>query len=81
VTTKIDATISENQREILDALAGHWEVLRWRCNDGTHRWHMGEMEVDGRAVRGLWRRGLVEIDMLRRLPSLVLTAAGKATMA
>lgn len=68
--------MSERQREILAALADHWEVLRWRCNDGLHRWHWGDAEVDGRSVRGLWRRGLVEIDMRGRHPSLLLTVAG-----
>lgn len=51
--------LSSQQREILDALADHWELLRWRCNDGSHRWHLGDMEVDGRAVRGLLQRGLL----------------------
>jgi hypothetical protein len=69
------------QREILEALTRHWELLRWRCNDGGHRWHMGEDEVDGRAVRGLWQRGLVEIGMRGRLPQLVLTDAGRSTLA
>jgi hypothetical protein len=71
--------VSAAQREILAALGAGWELIRWRCNDGIHRWHMGEDAVDGRSVRGLWLRGLVEIDLLRhRLPSLVLTdAAGR----
>ncbi len=74
--------MSDDQREILAALAGGWEGFRWRCNDGSHRWHLGDMEVDGRSVRGLWQRGLVEIDMLRhRLPSLVLTDAGHRALA
>ena len=73
--------LSPNQREILEALADHWEVLRWRCGDGVHRWHAGEAEIDGRAARGLWLRGLAEIDMLRhRCPSLVLTERGRAAL-
>lgn len=73
--------LSSHQREILEALADRWELLRWRCNDGSHRWHMGDMEVDGRAVRGLWLRGLIEIDMLRhRLPSGVLTERGREAL-
>lgn len=51
--------LSSHQREILEALADHWELLRWRCNDGSQRWHLGDMEVDGRAVRGLLQRGLL----------------------
>lgn len=71
--------LTQAQQEIVNALADRWELLRWRCRDGIHRWHMGEAEVDGRAVRGLWLRGLIEIDMLRhRLPSGVLTDAGRA---
>ena len=69
--------LSAHQREILVWLADGLDVLRWRCNDGTHRWHAGEGEVDGRAARGLRRRGLVEIGMRYRLPSLVLTDAGR----
>lgn len=75
-----DAALSAHQREILGWLADRWELLRWRCNDGTYRWHMGEDEVDGRAVRGLWLRGLVEIDMRGRLPSMVLTDAGREAL-
>jgi hypothetical protein len=66
------------QREILAALADGWELLRWRCNDGVHRWHLGEDAVDGRSVRGLWQRGLIEISLRHRYPSLVLTDAGRA---
>lgn len=65
--------LSATQREILAALAKGWSVHRWRCTDGIHRWHAGEDAIDGRSVRGLRQRGLVEIDMQRhRLPSLVL---------
>lgn len=77
----MSTAISSGQREILEALASHWELLRWRCNDGSHRWHMGEGEMDGRVVRGLWLRGLVEIDMRGRLPQMVLTDAGRAAIA
>lgn len=73
--------MSEHQREILAWLSEGWELLRWRCKDGSHRWHMGEMEVDGRAMRGLWLRGLVEIGMRGRLPEMVLTDAGRAALA
>jgi hypothetical protein len=74
--------LSAVQREILAALAAGWGVHRWRCKDGVHRWHWGEDEVDGRSVRGLWLRGLVEIDMLRhRLPSLVIAADDDAAHA
>lgn len=71
------ASMTERQREILDALAGQWELLRWRCNDGTHRWHMGEMEVDGRSVHGLLRRGLIEPGGDYVGGQLVLAEAGE----
>jgi hypothetical protein len=55
-----ERVLSSHQREILEALVRHWELLR--CRDGARRWHMGELEVDGRAVRGLLRRGLLAYD-------------------
>ena len=74
--------LSPSQREILEGMMQRWELLRWRCRDGVHRWHMGEGEVDGRSVRGLWLRDLVEIDMRRhRCPSMILTDAGRAAAA
>lgn len=73
--------LSAHQREILEALANHWDVLRWRCNDGAYRWHAGEEEIDGRSARGLRLRGLVEIDTLRhRCQSLVLTESGREVL-
>ena len=70
--------LSSYQREILEALASRWELIRWRCLDGRQRWHMGEGEVDGRAVRGLQRRGLnTWSDGYDRL---VLTDRGKAAL-
>jgi len=70
-------TLSPHQREILEWLMDHWELLRWRCN-GSRRWHMGEMEVDGRAVRGLVARGLIEPGGTYAGGQLVLTDAGRA---
>jgi hypothetical protein len=72
--------LSRHQREILEWLAGHWELLRWRCGDGTHRWHMGEMEVDGRAVRGLQQRGMVERGGEFDGGQLVLTDLGRQAL-
>lgn len=54
-----DMVATPGQQEILDALADRWELLQWRCRDGARRWHLGEMEVDGRSVNGLLRRGLL----------------------
>jgi hypothetical protein len=76
--------VSEMQREILEALANHWELLRWRCNDGRYRWHMGDAEYDGRSVNGLRRRGLVawsDTGYARDgLSRLVLTDLGRAAL-
>jgi hypothetical protein len=72
--------LSPEQQMILEALTRHWELVRWRCNDGTPRWHMGEMEVDGRAVRGLLRRGLLEPGGTFRGGQLVLTERGREAL-
>lgn len=69
--------ISSRQREILEAMADHWELLRWRCRDGRQRWHLGDMEVDGRAVRGLLQRGLLAHGGDYVGGELVLTDAGR----
>lgn len=72
--------LSPQQREILEALARQWELLRWRCRDGAHRWHMGEDEVDGRAVRGLRARGLVEPGGDYAGGQMVLTELGQEAL-
>lgn len=72
--------LTTQQLEILGWMADGWELLRWKCNDGSHRWHAGEDEVDGRAVRGLWTRGMVEIKPSNH-PELVLTPAGREALA
>ena len=72
--------LSIGQREILGWLARGGIVERWRCRDGTRRWHAGEGEVDGRCVRGLRYRGLVEIDTGGACPLLILTDAGRAAL-
>lgn len=69
------AMLSSHQREILEAMADHWELLRWACRDGSQRWHMGEDEVDGRSVAGLRRRRLIVWD--HGYDRLVLTDAGR----
>lgn len=66
--------MSEHQRDILAWLAGHWELLMW---ERPRRWHMGEMAVDGRAVRGLLRRGLVAPGGDYAGGQLVLTEKGR----
>lgn len=71
------ASLTTHQREILEWLADRWELLRWRCNDRRQRWHMGEMEVDGRAVRGLRARGLVVPGGTYAGGQLVLTDRGR----
>jgi hypothetical protein len=70
--------VSDNQREILEALAGRWELCRWRCNDGTPRWHLGVDEVDGRSIFGLRQRGL--IDWNDGYDRLVLTERGREAL-
>jgi hypothetical protein len=69
------ALLSSRQREILEALADHWVLQRWRLRDGSQRWHMGEDEVDGRSVAGLRRRRLIAWDDY--VDRLVLTDAGR----
>ena len=75
-----ERTISLHQREILEALARHWQLLRWRCRDGARRWHMGEGEVDGRAVRGLLQRGLLTQGGDYVGGQLVLTNRGREVL-
>jgi hypothetical protein len=70
--------LTDTQREILAALADGWELLRWRCNDGARRWHLGVDEVDGRSVRGLIVRGLLAHGGTYAGGQLVLTEAGRA---
>jgi hypothetical protein len=72
--------LSDHQREILDALADQGELLRWCCGDRVYRWHVGDGEVDGRAVRGLVRRGLLELGGDWDLGQLVLTASGREAL-
>lgn len=74
-----DPKLSPLQREILEALADRWEVIRWRCTDGRWRWHAGEGEIDGRSVDGLLRRALVESSAVG-LPRLALTESGRAVV-
>ena len=71
--------LSAYQREILDALATGWELCRWWCDDGRHRWHLGEDEIDGRSVEGLLRRGMVAGRQPSRFPwlELMLTEKGR----
>lgn len=69
------ATLSSNQREILEAMADHWGLLRW---SRPRRWHIGNQAADGRAVRGLVARGLVEPGGTYHGGQLVLTEAGRA---
>ena len=72
--------LSSYQREILEALAHRWELVRWRCRNGRQRWHMGEGEVDGRAVHGMWRRGLLAAARVGGSDCLVLTERGKEAL-
>jgi len=65
--------LTMHQQEILGWLLDGWELLWWDCNG---RWYMGEMALDGRAVRGLRLRGLVE-NKPGHHPELVLTGAGR----
>ena len=76
-TTTMTFVLSSHQREILEALTRHWELIRWFR---PRRWHMGDMAVDGRAVRGLLARGLIEPGGDYAGGQLVLTERGRTAL-